>query len=1056
MRKLLSFVFGGAFFFFSVGPLLYADIIISTDTAWPAVPSPRIINDIVRIQNGAVLTIPSGIILKFQQETGIVVENGALRAQRVLFTSIKDLTTGLTPRPGDWGGITYLSKNKVSETLLDDCKFFYAGGTSINFTGGALNIKHENSGSQTALLTINKCSFQNNKAGISLESITPCVIQNSTFAFNGMAITSGAFSANGGALIRGNVFENNIAGIHVSGQVAEISNNKFISNQQPIYIYSQGAPLISNNKFSSNTKTLANIVPGVSLREFDTSTILSAGGLDGIEIINTFSLTIPWTLDVKNFPYIMRSRLNIQPSGGLTINPGVAVKLSDSGEIINSGLFHVLGTESEPVIFTSLYDNSVKGNTHLGYNPSSQPNIGDWKGIQGGDHVIIQNALLRYGAGTNFYVSEPYLLLIGNNGNICNSTFEKSNTAIRYVGSSSMLIEGCTIQNNILGINGSDSVAPAQIKNNRFHLNQKALLVKNNVSEVSDNTFTQNSNFCINISSGSGNPFLSQNRFGDNQGFLLYIHPAVHFQDFDSSIILSPNKIEGIIVSGTLTSHETWSSWKFPYLINGVSLNAGSRLILQPGTVVKYFLNQSMNILGSLEANGTQAAPIYFTSYKDDSIGGDTNIYEGPLASPSLGNWVGLTVNSPGKINFNNTYFRFSQQTVKIDSNEPSFISNSNFSNSQIGIYFPPSQNRKTVTISSCTFHQNSYSGVIQEDSVPNNDILISNSLFQKNGVALQIVNAGIRSIDNTFLSNARSIDATGVGTVLILRNSFGNNNSALVRIGGNIQLSGLETSTIISTNSIHAIELMYSGTTGVTTLSPIVWPYYLNNFFIPATGKLSINPGVILKLKGHFLANGELIVNGDENNPVIFTSYKDDLIGGNSNVSEGNVTPQKGDWNGIKLFKPSQISNAIFQYADKSIYSATSSSFTVKNTSFQFVNDGIYLETFHSSSSARYCYFGQATHGVRNTTLQNFDARFNDWNNVSGPADLSDDTNTHGWYNPQGQGVLVSNKVNYIPWLGNQNNELTLPSLQIEEAPVTPSQVVNLQLHVEGDASDM
>lgn len=71
---------------------------------------------------------------------------------------------------------------------------------------------------------------------------------------------------------------------------------------------------------------------------------------------------------------------------------------------------------------------------------------------------------------------------------------------------------------------------------------------------------------------------------------------------------------------------------------NGLGIDATSSLVLQPGTILKTRLaGVGIDVQGDLHAVGTPAAPIVFTSWRDDGNGGDTD-KNGP-SSGAPGDW---------------------------------------------------------------------------------------------------------------------------------------------------------------------------------------------------------------------------------------------------------------------------------------------------------------------------------------------------------------------------------------------------------------------------------
>lgn len=75
-----------------------------------------------------------------------------------------------------------------------------------------------------------------------------------------------------------------------------------------------------------------------------------------------------------------------------------------------------------------------------------------------------------------------------------------------------------------------------------------------------------------------------------------------------------------------LTEDTVWNLAGSPYVIESiVTVNAGKTLTIEPGVIVKFKNNSSLNVSGRLDVNGTSTNKVYFTDYFDDEIGGDTN-----------------------------------------------------------------------------------------------------------------------------------------------------------------------------------------------------------------------------------------------------------------------------------------------------------------------------------------------------------------------------------------------------------------------------------------------
>ena len=528
------------------------------------------------------------------------------------------------------------------------------------------------------------------------------------------------------ASLSSNSFTNNVLhGVYLSGiNTLSSSGNMFANNaQRGLYATGIVSGSVTNSTFTNNGDYAAylNFTNGELIASNGNN---STGNSKGVILLNgTLSGTTTLSPNAT-LPYSFDSNLAVNSGATLTLQAGVIFKpvFSSQTTLNVYGTLNAQGSVASPVVITSLKDDSVGGDSNND-GGATFPAGNDWGTIQvfSGGIINLDYTMVRYGGYNNWYVCCAYANLGVNGGSllISNSTISNSGyDGIRsFAGGGSLTISNSIIQNNAgLGIN-YPSAGSVSIANTAFHANgSNGMTISASPSlSLSGNTFTNNGGYAAYLSLISNTTLSLENNTG------------------------SGNTKNGISLAGTLGKNTTLPpSPGFPYILADFTVGSNTTLTILSGNIIKLENLANITINGTLLSQGSLGVPVYFTSIKDDSVGGDTN-KDGASSSPSNGDWWKIDIYGSATLDYT---------TVSYGGNDPYAPIGDDAANLLI-------RNTSSVIISNSVISNARYFGIRQYGAA-GKSLIVNNSKFEKNGSdGLLTENVPTISLDNNqFLEN--------------------------------------------------------------------------------------------------------------------------------------------------------------------------------------------------------------------------------------------------------------------------------------------------------------
>ncbi|MFA7330321.1 MAG: right-handed parallel beta-helix repeat-containing protein [Candidatus Delongbacteria bacterium] len=302
--------------------------------------------------------------------------------------------------------------------------------------------------------------------------------------------------------------------------------------------------------------------------------------------------------------YYVSGNLTVAAGTTLTLEPGVIVKVLASRVVDIDGALVAVGTESQPIIWTSRDDDSV-GEAISGSDGVPAP--GDWRGMEINGYstatgsALLEHCIFRYGGqvasgnpNSNLFLNYP------DSAELRNCRFSQSLKNGLRLAAASPLLEACAFQSNLEhGLSGTTGGTPT----------------------IRACTFTDNGLYAaylsgINMGSGGGN-----SGSGNGTNLLAF---------------------SGDVADGhRLSANEPGLPWG---LLAGTEVANGRTYTLGAGVRIKVLAAAELTVTGTLLVQGAPDSLVVLTSVHDDSVDGDSNS-NGAATSPAPGDWRGIFVN---------------------------------------------------------------------------------------------------------------------------------------------------------------------------------------------------------------------------------------------------------------------------------------------------------------------------------------------------------------------------------------------------------------------------